>query len=133
MGKVEESVRPHPGDFAAFALSAAYLEHMSWRQAILGQVGAAPRGPGAAALLETIAIRDRTLVDKLEVDWDAGRFTDSPESSSPRSGSSPPTSCSSPCAGLPPSRPSSPPTGSVSAVCSPERPPGQGSQPPGTR
>jgi hypothetical protein len=78
MWDAEESIRRHVGDFSALALSVEYLEHVFWRQAVLTEADAARHRPVVADLIETIATRDRRLVEKLDADWKAGRFSDSP-------------------------------------------------------
>jgi len=70
------TVRRHPNDFAALALSAEHLDHVAWRDRVLRE---AARAPGRGdRLIETIAARDRSLVDRLDADWNAARFNDSP-------------------------------------------------------
>ena len=75
---VGQSVRNNQGDFSALALSAEYLAHVFWRQAAVEQAREGRIRCSAACLLETIAERDRTMMEKLDADWDAGRFSDSP-------------------------------------------------------
>jgi len=72
---VGRSVRNNQVDFSAFALSAEYLAHAFWRQTVMEQ---ARKGRITQRSLETIAERDRTMVEKLDADWSAGRFSDSP-------------------------------------------------------
>ena len=74
---VGHSVRQNQGDFSALALSADYLAHAFWRQAAVEQARHG-RGRSAGSLLERIAERDRTMVEKLDADWNGARFSDSP-------------------------------------------------------
>jgi hypothetical protein len=78
MQAVQDDVRRNAGDFSALALSAEYLDHVFWRQAVLSQAGSGPRRPGRPDLIGTIAASDRRLVGKLEADWNIGRFSDCP-------------------------------------------------------
>jgi hypothetical protein len=78
MGVAHGTVRHHSGDFATLALSAEYLDHVSWREAVVKAAGPAPGPRDAARLIETIASRDRSLLHKLETDWNTGRFSDAP-------------------------------------------------------
>jgi Glycosyl hydrolase family 20, catalytic domain len=75
---VGQSVQKNQGDFSALALSAEYLAHAFWRQAAVEQAREERTLRPAAGLLETIAERDRTMAEKLDADWNAGRFSDSP-------------------------------------------------------
>jgi hypothetical protein len=72
-----DAVQRNRGDFSALALSAEYLDHVFWREAVVQEVRQAPH-TRAAVLLETIADRDRHLVEKLDSEWNVGRFSDSP-------------------------------------------------------
>jgi hypothetical protein len=75
---VGQSVRQNQGDFSALALSADYLAHAFWRQAAIEQARQGRGLHSAGGLLERIAERDRTMVEKLDADWNGARFSDSP-------------------------------------------------------
>jgi hypothetical protein len=77
MGVAHGTVRRHVDDFAALALSAEYLDHVFWREAVVKAAGPA-LGQRATRLIETIAGRDRSLLDKLDTDWNRWRFSDAP-------------------------------------------------------
>jgi len=76
MRTVEDSVQRNRDDFSALALSAEYIDHIFWRRAVLIQARKEPSARAATDLIQTIADRDRTLVSKLEVQWDRGRFSE---------------------------------------------------------
>ena len=78
MRAAHTAVHHHPGDFSALELSAEYLDHVFWREAVLKETGPAPGRRDATRLIETIAARDRSLLDTLDADWNAGRFSDAP-------------------------------------------------------
>jgi len=71
----EPLVRDHFDDFLAFRLSVEYLEHVFWRITVLVEDAANPqRSPeSTAALIRTIAERDRRLLERLDACWDKGR------------------------------------------------------------
>ena len=75
----EASVRKNLDDFLAFRLSVEYLEHLYWRNAVLVEEASKPRPDveRAASVIQTIAERDRRLIEKLDADWDQGRPRDS--------------------------------------------------------
>jgi len=76
MRTVEDSVKRNTDDFSALALSAEYLDCIFWRRAVLIQARNEPSTRAATDLIQTVADRDRTLVSKLEVQWDRGRFSE---------------------------------------------------------
>jgi Glycosyl hydrolase family 20, catalytic domain len=74
----EAEVRNNFDDFLTFRLSVEYLEHIFWRNTVLAQETAKPqKSPeAAAALIRTIAERDRRLLEKLDASWNKGRARD---------------------------------------------------------
>jgi len=74
----EGSVRRNWQDFTSFALSAEYLDYAFWRGRVVREAAQAPDSRSAALLIGTIAERDRRLVDRLDAEWNIGRFSDSP-------------------------------------------------------
>jgi len=74
----ESSVRRNWDDFSSFALSAEYLDYANWRNQVVGEAAQATDARHAPQLIQTIAGRDHDLVEKLNVEWDRGRFSDSP-------------------------------------------------------
>jgi hypothetical protein len=75
LGAVEDGVRRHRDDFSAFTLSADYLDHVFWRQAVLGAAAMEGR-PSISTVVENVAARDRRLMERLDADWRTGRFID---------------------------------------------------------
>jgi hypothetical protein len=88
----EELVRKNFDDFLAFRLSVEYLEHVFWRNTVLVEEASRPRqgGESAASLIQTIAERDRRLLEKLDAAWDQGRPHDSAGRLGPAFDCSPP-------------------------------------------
>jgi Glycosyl hydrolase family 20, catalytic domain len=82
---VEDSVRLNPTDFAALTLSTDYLEHVFWREAVVKEASRS----SLAGVIDAIAERDRVLVDKLDADWNTGRFDDCPGKLGPLPGLEP--------------------------------------------
>jgi hypothetical protein len=74
----EPLVRDHFDDFLAFRLSVEYLEHVFWRITVLVEEAAGGQGSpeSAAALIRTIAERDRRLLERLDACWKGGRASD---------------------------------------------------------
>lgn len=83
MGAVEDGVHDHRGDFSALALSAEYLGYAYWRETAVIAARKAPGPQSASRLIATVAERDRRLVQKLDAEWDVGRFSDSAARISP--------------------------------------------------
>jgi Glycosyl hydrolase family 20, catalytic domain len=75
--RAEPTVRSNWEDFDAFSVSAEYLDYLFWRDAAIREMRNAPNHRSAAALIETIAGRDQRLVDRLDAEWNRGRFRDS--------------------------------------------------------
>jgi hypothetical protein len=73
--ELEPGVLRNLSDFHAFSLSVECLELLFWREAtVVEHAAQAPLDPEATKLLiQTIADRDRDLVESLSVDWDKGR------------------------------------------------------------
>jgi hypothetical protein len=78
LNAVESGVRRHPDDFSAFTLSVEYLDHVLWRQAVLGEAATATGRSSIARVVENVAARDRRLTERLDADWATGRFRDAP-------------------------------------------------------
>jgi hypothetical protein len=76
MSAVEHSVRRNRSDFLAMMLSVEYLDHLFWRDAVLIDSRKPLNTRIATSLIRTIADRDWELVEKLDVDWDVGRFSE---------------------------------------------------------
>lgn len=74
----EPTVRFNWDDYAAFALSAEYLDYLFWRNSAIREAHRAGNSRSAGMLLSTIAERDRRLVERLNAEWNQGRFGDSP-------------------------------------------------------
>jgi len=74
----ESSVRRNWEDFTSFALSAEYLDYANWRHHAVGEAAQVPNAHRDTQLIQTIAERDRDLVERLNAEWDRGRFSDSP-------------------------------------------------------
>jgi hypothetical protein len=74
---VGPSARANEADFSSFALSVEYLEYIDWRDSAVRDAAKSPGAPSAAILIRKIADRDRSLVEKLDAEWDTGRFADS--------------------------------------------------------
>jgi hypothetical protein len=76
-------ISKNESDFESFKLCVEYLSAVLWRETAV--VTPARVGPvdekTARPLLESIAKRDREMVEALEKDWDQGRPTDSPAKS----------------------------------------------------
>lgn len=87
LDRLEKQVSRNLPDFKAFSLSAKYLEHTFWRDQIL--TGPPLTREEAAALIKSIADRDRTLAGALSKDSDQSRFPDSPAKSAPLFGFEP--------------------------------------------
>lgn len=72
---LEPQIKKNDGDFQAFMLTSAYLEHSYWREEAVAKK---PISRGDSALLiKFIADRDRALAEALSQDWNEGRFADS--------------------------------------------------------
>lgn len=78
LAALEPSVRRNRSDFSSLALSVEYLEHAYRRDALVRSAAKTPDRRSAKALIGDLADRDRRLVEKLDADWDVGRFADSP-------------------------------------------------------
>ena len=80
LGSIQPFVAKNLGDFEALQLSVRYLETLLWRQNAIQERTAAKRLDREAArdLIQTVAARDRSLLDELNKDWDSGRPGDSP-------------------------------------------------------
>ena len=74
---VAATVRSNQPDFSAFALSAEYLDYLYWRDDAVRARASSARARSAGEVILKIADRDRSLVDRLEAEWDTGRFADS--------------------------------------------------------
>jgi len=90
MQDVESHVRSHHDDFSALALSAEYLGYAFRRETVVHEAKKAASPRAAAKLIENIARRDRLLVEKLDADWNTGRFSDSEGKTGPVFGLGPP-------------------------------------------
>jgi hypothetical protein len=77
LASLQSRVRRNQSDFASLALSAEYLEHTFWRDAVVREAASKPNARSDGVLIRTIADRDRHLVEKLDAEWNVGRFTDS--------------------------------------------------------
>lgn len=77
---VEPTVAKNLADFRATLLSVQYLEALYWREDTIVEHAAAKTIDEATAqqMIEVIAERDQHMRDKLNEDWDSGRFADSP-------------------------------------------------------
>jgi hypothetical protein len=71
-------VRRNWEGFTAFDLSAEHLDYAFWRDSVVREAAQAQDARSAALLIGTIAERDSGLVEKLDADWNRGRFSDSP-------------------------------------------------------
>ncbi len=91
LSAVQPSVKKNPGDFEALQLSVRYLDSLFWREGVIPeQAQAKPLDREAArSLIQTMAERDRSLLDALNKDWDAGRPADSPAKTAPLYGMEP--------------------------------------------
>ena len=91
LATLKPSVIKNAGDFEALLLSVRYLETLFWRQGVIQERAATEPFDRDAAreLIQTIAERDRTLLDALNKDWDAGRPADSPAKLAPLYGMEP--------------------------------------------
>ncbi len=76
LASLQSRVQSNKLDCAALALSIEYLEHAYWRDSVLREAPKARPG-SAAGLMRDIAGRDQRLVEKLDAQWDLGRFADS--------------------------------------------------------
>jgi Glycosyl hydrolase family 20, catalytic domain len=78
-------VRNNFDDFLAFELSAEYVEHLFWRQRVIGEEKRASSKTQAAAtqLIQVIAERDARLLRRLDAAWNAGRPHDAPSKRQP--------------------------------------------------
>lgn len=70
-------MRRNSGDFSALSLSVEYLEYAYWRDAVVRKGTKMRQTWPAGVLIQHIANRDRVLVEKLDAEWDTGRFADS--------------------------------------------------------
>jgi hypothetical protein len=75
---LQSQVRRNEADFASLALSAEYLKYAFWRDRVVQEAAKTPHARSAGALIRAIAGRDRHLVEKLNAEWNVGRFIDSP-------------------------------------------------------
>jgi hypothetical protein len=66
LAEAEGAVRKNHEDFSSYALSAEYIEHVYWRH------------KPAAGTIAAIVDRDRTILAKLEKEWDSSRPAGSP-------------------------------------------------------
>ena len=73
-------MRKNLEDFAAFELCVEYLEHLFWRSTSVVREAQDKNGSQASAelLIQTLATRDRELLERLDADWDRVRPSDSP-------------------------------------------------------
>ncbi|MGH9446804.1 MAG: family 20 glycosylhydrolase, partial [Terriglobia bacterium] len=90
LASLEPQVRRNRADFSALALSAEYLEYAYWRDAVVRETAKMPDARAANNLIQNIAVRDRSLVEKLDAEWDVGRYADSPGRLKPLTGLRPP-------------------------------------------
>lgn len=86
LASVQSSARRNQADFSALALSAEYLEYAYWRDAVVRSAAKKSDARSTAALIRNIADRDRSLVEKLDAEWNEGRFSDSPGRTEPITG-----------------------------------------------
>jgi hypothetical protein len=88
---LQPSVTKNTHDFEALLLSVRYLETLFWRQRVVQERAATEPldHDDARQLIQTIAERDRILLDALNKDWDAGRPADSPAKLAPLYGMEP--------------------------------------------
>jgi len=77
LAPLEPSVHKNLSDFQTFALCVECLESTFWREAVVAQATANLQQRDAGALIESIAVRDRDLSERLSRDWDVGRPSDS--------------------------------------------------------
>jgi hypothetical protein len=77
LASLESKVHDNQADYSAFALSAEYLDHAYWREGAVQEAAKSLDTRAAGALIRRIADRDRALVEKLDAEWDVGRFADS--------------------------------------------------------
>jgi len=87
----QPSVTKNVRDFEALLLSVRYLEVLFWRQSAIQEATTTKRigRESARNLIQTIAARDRSLLDELNKDWDTGRPDDSPAKLMPLYGMNP--------------------------------------------
>jgi hypothetical protein len=78
LASLEPRVHRNEADFASLALSAEYLEYAYWRDMAVRTAAKSGDTRSARSLIRTIAGRDRQLVEKLNAEWNMGRFADSP-------------------------------------------------------
>ena len=76
LAQLEPLVMENYADFQAFGLGVQYLERMFWREAVvIEQAAKKPLEKEAANLvIQSVAERDRELLEALTKDWDEGRF-----------------------------------------------------------
>jgi Glycosyl hydrolase family 20, catalytic domain len=89
LSAVGDRVLRHRDDFSAFTLSVDYLDHVFWREAVLGAAAMTGGRPSISAVLENVAARDHQLVERLDADWATGRFSDAPGKLDPLPGLEP--------------------------------------------
>jgi Glycosyl hydrolase family 20, catalytic domain len=77
LASMESKVRFNQADYSAFVLSAEYLEYAYWREAAVREGTKSMDTRTAGDLIHRIADRDRDLVERLDAEWDLGRFADS--------------------------------------------------------
>ena len=91
LDSLKASVTKDAGDFDALVLSTRYLEALFWRESAIRAGGGTKRlgREEAQKLIQTIASRDRALLNELNRDWDEGRPKDSPAKLKPLYGMEP--------------------------------------------
>jgi hypothetical protein len=73
----ELQVQSHLDDFRSFALSAAYLRHLYWRDyALLAAIAPAQTESADLSLLGTIAERDNEILSSIVAEWNTNRPAD---------------------------------------------------------
>lgn len=77
LAALESQVPRNEDDFGAYVLSAGYLEYAYWRDSVVQDAKKATSASSTGALIRNIAERDRTMVQKLDAEWNRGRFDDS--------------------------------------------------------
>jgi Glycosyl hydrolase family 20, catalytic domain len=77
LASLQSRVHRNEGDFTSLALSAEYLEYAYWRDMAVRGVGRTRDRQSARALIRTIADHDGRIVEKLNAEWNVGRFSDS--------------------------------------------------------
>ncbi|HTV56396.1 MAG TPA: family 20 glycosylhydrolase [Terriglobia bacterium] len=78
MAILQYRVRRNEADFASLAPSAEYIEYAYWRDMAARTAAKSGDTRPARALIRKIAEQDRQLVERLNTEWNVGRFADSP-------------------------------------------------------